>query len=233
MAAPCLEYLMTETALPKLPETSTAALRFLALGDSYTVAEGLPASASWPQQLAQALRSDGANLAAVEMVAATGWTAADLLAAISASKPRPPFALVSLQIGVNDQYRGHDLRRYRKQFAELLLHAVALAGRDKSQVLVLSIPDWGVTPFAANDARGARRIGREIDAFNAEAKALCQKSGVRFIDITDSSRERGGDADLLAADGLHPSAAMYARWVQIIRQQTAAPHLPTALAGGH
>lgn len=205
-----------------MSETGSESLRFLALGDSYTVAEGLPASASWPQQLAQALRNDGADIGAVETIAETGWSAAELLAAIIARKPLPPFALVSLQIGVNDQYRGHDLRRYRKQFAELLLHAVALAGRDKSQVLVLSIPDWGLTPFARNDARGARRIGREIDAFNAEAKALCQKSGVRFIDITACSRDRGGDADMLVADGLHPSAAMYARWVEIILQQTAA-----------
>ncbi len=197
----------TVTAAPK---------RYLALGDSYTIGESVAESGRFPVQLVAALREHGSEFAAPEIIARTGWTTNELQDAIDLAKPKPPFDLVSLLIGVNNQYRGGDMRRYRSEFGKLLQHAIALAGRDKSQVLVLSIPDWGVTPFARTDKRGAKTIGKQIDAFNAEARDVCHKNGVRFIDITPTSRERGGDTDMLAPDGLHPSAAMYARWVETI-----------------
>jgi lysophospholipase L1-like esterase len=175
-------------------------------------------------QLVAALHERGIDFAAPEIIARTGWTTNELQDAIDLAKPKPPYDLVTLLIGVNNQYRGGDLRRYRSEFAKLLLHAIALAGRDKMQVLVISIPDWGVTPFARSDKRGVKRIGKQIDAFNAEAHDVCRKNGVRFIDITPASRERGGEPDMLASDGLHPSAAMYARWVEVIVREAFTGH---------
>lgn len=198
---------------------ASAPKRYLALGDSYTIGESVAEAGRFPIQLVAALREQGIQFDAPEIIARTGWTTAELQEAIDLAKPKPPYDLVTLLIGVNNQYRGGDLRRFRSEFAKLLLHAIAFAGRNKQQVLVVSIPDWGVTPFARNDKRGARRIGKQIDAFNAEAHAICAKSGVRFIDITPISREGGGEAPMLAADGLHPSAAMYARWVEAIVEQ--------------
>jgi lysophospholipase L1-like esterase len=190
--------------------------RYLALGDSYTIGESVAEGARFPVQLSAALREQGQDFAEPEIIARTGWTTNELQDAIDLAKPRAPFDLVTLLIGVNNQYRGGDLRRYRSEFSKLLMHAIALAGREKSQVLVVSIPDWGVTPFARGDKRGSKRIGKQVDAFNAEAHDVCRKNGVRFIDITPTSRDRGGDTDMLAGDGLHPSAAMYARWVEVI-----------------
>lgn len=196
--------------------TTVAAKRYLALGDSYTIGESVAESARFPVQLAKGLRERGQEFAEPEIIARTGWTAGELQSAIDLAKPKPPFDLVTLLIGVNNQYRGGDLRRYRSEFGKLLMHAIALAGRDKANVWVISIPDWGVTPFARNDKRGAKTIGKQIVAFNAEARDVCHKNGVRFIDITPTSRDRGGENDMLAGDGLHPSAAMYARWVEVI-----------------
>lgn len=195
---------------------AAAPKRYLALGDSYTIGESVAESGRFPVQLVAALREHGRDFADPEIVARTGWTTSELQDAIDLAKPKPPFELVTLLIGVNNQFRGGDLRRYRSEFGKLLQHAIALAGRDKAQVLVLSIPDWGVTPFARTDRRGAKTIGKQIDAFNAEAREVCHKNGVRFIDITPDSRERGGDTDMLTVDRLHPSAAMYARWVETV-----------------
>lgn len=195
---------------------AVAPKRYLALGDSYTIGESIAESGRLPLQLTAALRAQGRDYDDPEIIARTGWTTKELQDAIALAKPKAPFDLVTLLIGVNNQYRGGDLRRYRSEFSKLLMHAIALAGRDKNQVLVLSIPDWGVTPFARNDKRGSRRIGKQIDAFNAEAEDVCRKNGVRFINITRASRDRGGEIDMLAADGLHPSAEMYARWVEVI-----------------
>lgn len=193
--------------------------RMLALGDSYTVGESVPESSSWPMQLAARLREKGLDFGEVKIIAQTGWTTAELQTAINSAKITPPFDYVSLMIGVNNQYRSEDLRRYRNEFNTLLLHAVAFANRCKDRVLVLSIPDWSVTPFAKQDKRSTKHIAKEIDAFNAEAKSICRKRGVQFIDITSVSRDRGGEPDMLTTDGLHPSPAMYARWVEIIIQQ--------------
>ncbi|MBL0028294.1 MAG: SGNH/GDSL hydrolase family protein [Rhodanobacteraceae bacterium] len=184
---------------------------YLALGDSYTIGEGVPASGRWPAQLATRL-----GWAAPTIVAQTGWTTDELALAIDAAGLASVYDRVSLLIGVNNQYRGRTVANYAAEFRVLLDRSVALAGGDAKRAFVVSIPDWGVTAFAARDGRGRTRIGRDIDAFNAAARAVSEARGVRYIDITPTSRDRGGDRDMLADDGLHPSAAMYTRWVDDI-----------------
>jgi lysophospholipase L1-like esterase len=190
-------------------------LRYLALGDSYTIGEGVPESGRWPVQLAQALRADGLPLADPRIIAQTGWTTDELDAAIDAVHPLAEYDLVSLLVGVNNQYRGRSVDEYRVQFAGLLERAAGFAQWRRGRVLALSIPDWGVTPFAAGDARGAERIGAEIDAFNAAAHELCRERGIAFVDIAAISRGRGAETAMLVDDGLHPSAVMYAQWTRL------------------
>ena len=189
------------------------ALRYLALGDSYTIGEGVPESAAWPVQLAQALRADGIPMSDPTLIAQTGWTTDELDAAIDSVHPLAEYDLVSLLIGVNNQYRGRSLDEYRAQFSALLGRAIGFAQWKRGRVLVLSIPDWGVTTFAQD--RDGAAIASAIDAFNATALQACVQRGVAFVDITAASRQRGGEPDMLVADGLHPSAAMYRRWASL------------------
>lgn len=184
--------------------------RYLALGDSYTIGEGLRPGACWPAQLVSALHQRGTALAPAQIVATTGWTTDELAAGIRNAELAPPYALVSLLIGVNNQYRGRPVEDYADQFRTLLARAIALAGDRPSGVVVVSIPDWGVTRFAAQGERDAPAIGRAIDAFNAQARADAAAAGTVFVDITDLTRQY---PDELVADGLHPSAEQYARWV--------------------
>ena len=186
--------------------------RFLALGDSYTIGEGVDTSDRWPVRLAAALRADGIDITDPEIIATTGWTVAEMEAGIDAADPQGPFALVTLLIGVNDQYRGGDVADYRAAFRASLARAVAFAGGDAGRVVVVSIPDWGVTPFAAD--RDRAQIASDIDAFNAAARDETAQVGARWTDVTAVSRESG--ADETAGDGLHPSAAQYARWTALV-----------------
>lgn len=188
--------------------------RFLALGDSYTIGEGVPEAGRWPVQLARALRAEGIALADPDIVATTGWTTDELAAGIDAAAPVGDYALVSLQVGVNNQYRGRPLDEFRAQFAELLQRAVALAGDVPGRVLVLAIPDWGVTPFGAASGRDTDEIARALDAFNAAAAQQAHLAGARFVDIAPISRAHGGKAPMLTDDGLHPSAALYTQWAE-------------------
>jgi lysophospholipase L1-like esterase len=184
--------------------------RHLALGDSYTIGEGVDPEERWPAQLASRLRAEGFAMEDPEIVARTGWTTAELDAAIDAAAPQGPYDLVSLLIGVNDQFRGLDIGEYRAGFVTLLERAIGFAGGDPGRVMVFSIPDWGVTPFAAD--HDAEEIAAEIDAFNAAASGETMRRGARYIDVTPISRRAGGDPTLLAGDGLHPSGAVYAEW---------------------
>ena len=190
-------------------------MNYLALGDSYSIGEGVAAEARWPMQLAHALRGEGIALADPDIIAATGWTTDELDTAIDAAQPAAGYDLVSLLVGVNNQYRGRGLDEYRHQFAALLERAIALAGDRHERVLVLSIPDWGATRFGRDCGRDLVAVAHELDAFNAVARDICAAHGVAFVDITAVSRERGADAAMLADDGLHPSAAMHARWTQL------------------
>jgi lysophospholipase L1-like esterase len=169
-------------------------------------------------QLAAAVRDAGVPLGDPDIVAKTGWTTAELLAAIDALSPplRHAYDLVSLLIGVNDQYRGLGARVFLDGFVKLLSRAVSYARNEPSRVLVMSIPDWGVTPFAKTDPRRALEIANEIDGFNALIEGEARKASARFVDVTPASREAAQDQALLAVDGLHPSPVMYAEWVRVI-----------------
>lgn len=189
--------------------------RYLALGDSYTIGEGIAPEDRWPTRLTDALRADGIAIDAPQIIATTGWTTDELDAGIDAASPRGRFDLVSLLVGVNDQYRGRDVATYAPAFEALLRRAVAFAGGDAGRVMVLAIPDWGVTPFGAHSGRDTDAIARELDAYNATAAAICAASGVAFVDIAPLSRARGGETGMLADDGLHPSAVLHAEWARL------------------
>jgi lysophospholipase L1-like esterase len=194
---------------------AAAATRYLALGDSYTIGESVEPAGRWPMRLVEALRADGVAIEDPRIIATTGWTTDELSAAIDAAEPLDDYALVSLLIGVNNQYRGRDVDDYAREFAVLLERAIGFAGRRADRVFVLAIPDWGVTPFAARSGRDTAAIARELDAYNAAAAKICAQRGVAFVDIAPVSRERGAEPAMLADDGLHPSAAMYAEWARI------------------
>ncbi|WP_242112570.1 SGNH/GDSL hydrolase family protein [Luteimonas aquatica] len=193
----------------------TDAISYLALGDSYTIGEAVAPEDRWPAQLARALRAEGIALDTPRVIATTGWTTDELSAAIDAALPLGPHGFVSLAIGVNNQYRGRDVDEYRGEFAALLERAIGFADARPNRVLVLSIPDWGVTPFGASSGRDTANIARELDAYNAAAAEICAQHGVAFVDIAPLSRARGAEPAMLAADGLHPSAAMYAEWTRL------------------
>jgi lysophospholipase L1-like esterase len=187
---------------------------FLALGDSYTIGEGVDADERWPAQLARRLAAHGVAVAEPLVVARTGWTTYELSAAMDATTFSPPYDLVTLLIGVNNQYRGRTLDNYRDELAALLARACSLSRTGVRGVVVVSIPDWGVTRFARD--RDAQAIALAIDAFNRSARDIAASAGAAFVDVTAASRE-AGDADaMLVGDGLHPSAAQYALWTDEI-----------------
>lgn len=188
---------------------------FLALGDSYTIGEGVPAAERWPMQLAARLRAEDIPIEDPQIIARTGWTTDELSAAMDQATLHPPYALVTLLIGVNNQYRGRSLDEYRAQVRALLAGAIALAGDDAQRVIVISIPDWGVTPFARGERRDAQQVAAEIDAFNTAAGEEADARRARFVNVADISRAPGVRG-MLTADGLHPSGAQYARWVEVI-----------------
>ncbi|MGP1665212.1 MAG: SGNH/GDSL hydrolase family protein [Rhodanobacter sp.] len=201
------------------------ASRYLALGDSYTVGEAVPNAASWPVQLVTLLGQSDLAINEPQIIAVTGWTTDELSAGMDASIFTPPYDLVTLQIGVNNQYRGRDATEYRDQFSTLLARAISLAGQRAGHVVVVSIPDWGVTRFAREQRSDSARIATELDAFNATAKQLARHAGAHFVDITGLSRAH---PELTTRDGLHPSAEQYAHWVSaiapVVRQACPAKH---------
>lgn len=192
---------------------SETRMRYLALGDSYTIGESVPEAERWPVQLAARLRAEGLLVDDPLIIARTGWTTDELSEAIDQADPPGPFDLVSLLIGVNNQYRGRSVDEYRLEFRALLKRAIELAGGRPARVLVLSIPDWGVTPFAEGRDRAA--IARAIDAFNLINRDETVQAGAHYVDVTPISRQAAQEAALLAGDGLHPSGGMYAEWARL------------------
>jgi lysophospholipase L1-like esterase len=184
---------------------------YLALGDSYTIGEGVDERERWPMQLAMSLRERGTDVADPRIIARTGWTTDELFDAIDGAGLTAGWDLVTLLAGVNDQYRGYGAERYRESFSILLGRALGLA-KLPARLVVLSIPDWGVTPFAAGRDRGA--IGIEIGNFNRIAADLVREAGAAFVDITPLTRLVATDEGLLVSDGLHPSGIMYRMWVK-------------------
>lgn len=188
---------------------------YLALGDSYTIGEGVGAADRWPVQLAALARQQGLNVKAPDIIARTGWTTAELQTAIAAANKPATYGLVSLLIGVNNQYRGQSVAQYRTEFRELLRTAVGLAGGRPNRVFVLSIPDWGQSPFARQQRQDPACIGQEIDAFNATAQDECRQANVAYVNITPPTRAATGDASQFARDGLHYSGAQMQQWAQL------------------
>ena len=188
-------------------------IRFLALGDSYTIGESVTAQERWPSQLIDSLNARGLDVRESKIIAVTGWRTDDLQAAISKAKFKNEFTLVSLLIGVNNFYQGKKVESYTPEFEELLRTAIELAGGVKSRVFVLSIPDYGYTPFGKAKMSS---ITPGIDAFNDANESISKKLGVKYIGITDITRLGLDQPDLVAFDGLHPSARMYSLWVKRI-----------------
>lgn len=193
------------------PARPARSIRYLALGDSYTIGESVTESERWPNQLADKLSAQGIQTE-VTIIARTGWTTGELWQGIQANPPQGAYDLVSLLIGVNDQFRGHNANDYREQFRFLLDKSIEYAGGDANHVIVLSIPDWGVTPFGAG--RNAGTISKEIDLFNAINLEESESAGVHYVDITPISRQAANEPSLIAFDGLHPSGRMYQLWVE-------------------
>lgn len=185
------------------PET-----KFLALGDSYTIGESVAEAERWPNQLAAKLK-----LAAPHIIATTGWRTDNLKDAIEAANLKPEYDLVSLLIGVNNQYQGKSIEIYEREFEELLQTSIKLAKGKKKNVFVVSIPDYGYTPFGKAKQE---KISEELDQYNAINKRIAAKYGVKYFNITEISRKGLEDAELIAGDGLHPSGKMYAQWVEVI-----------------
>jgi len=199
--------------------TANDTLNYLALGDSYTIGESVPQSQSYPYQLADALNAQSFRMQPPKIIAVTGWTTDDLISAISQSGiTDKKFSFVTLLIGVNDQYQQLSQENYKIKFARVLNTAITFAGGDASRVFVLSIPDWGVTPFAAGQDNV---IGPQIDRFNAINKSISTAVGVNYLDITAISRQAATDTSLIASDGLHPSGKMYMLWVNLLEPMIA------------
>ncbi len=205
-----------ESAALQVDAGALDSIRFLALGDSYTIGHDVETDERFPMQLAARLRNTGISIHPPTIIARTGWTTGELKEGIEkAAIAGQSYDIVTLLIGVNNQYRHYPLESYKTEFAELLRMAVDFAGGKKERVFVLSIPDYGVTPFGQGRPN-ADAIGREIDEFNAANKAITMEHGVAYIDITPISREAPSHPDLIAADGLHPSGEMYKRWVDLL-----------------
>jgi lysophospholipase L1-like esterase len=206
--------LLTFTHAKQVTKMQSRSYTYLALGDSYTIGEQVPLSKNFPSQTVELLRKNGYDFGAPEIVARTGWTTDELELAINNHSFDKEYDFVTLLIGVNNQYRGRSSSEYEDQFETLLEQAIQFAGNDSDHVAVLSIPDWGVTPFANGGDR--KQIAKEIDAFNTVNRQIARKYHIHYIDITPFTREAAHDPSLLAPDGLHPSAKEYKRWAEII-----------------
>jgi acyl-CoA thioesterase I len=194
-------------------ETKTNPIKYLALGDSYTIGQSVCETCRFPEQLKSRLFDlNTSNSYILNVIARTGWTTSNLLYAISNQNPSNDYDLVTLLIGVNNQYQGDLFSVYQKEFPELLNKSIFLAKGDKSNVIVVSIPDYAFTPYG----NGNQKISKEIDAYNAFAENYCSKNNITFINITDITRQGLSDPSLVATDNLHPSAKAYGLFVDRI-----------------
>jgi lysophospholipase L1-like esterase len=197
-------------------------VKFLALGDSYTIGESVTADQRWPIQLIDSLNARGIECSQPRIVAVTGWRTDNLKRAIDEAKLRPDYNLVSLLIGVNNYYQGKSVENYKPEFEDLLKIAISLAGGIKSRVFVVSIPDYGFTPFGKKDQE---KISKGIDDYNEANQLITKKLGVKYYYITDISRKGLNQPELVAFDGLHPSGKMYSEWVERILEDATLKHV--------
>lgn len=206
-----------ESRSGKRTYTDTTTKTYLALGDSYIIGESVERAENFPNQLTAALRRAGFNISEPEIRARTGWTTGDLISSLQLTPPNiKTYDLVTLLIGVNNQFQGRPLEEYKSEFNLLLDEAIKYAG-DKKNVIVISIPDYSVTQFAATLTKGeAHTIAKQINSFNKAQKEITLRAGVKFINITPVSRKGRKNPALQAFDGLHPSAEQYSKWVKLL-----------------
>lgn len=211
------EEIIEEEEVEEIDTTSASPiyLNFLALGDSYTIGQSVPEGERWPNQLADALNMSEYDVTVYSptIIARTGWTTQDLKSAIATENPPNTYNLVSLLIGVNNQYRGYPIEEYPSEFESLLEIAIKKAGGNSDHVIVLSIPDYGYTPFGESYQEV---ISEDIDEYNAINKELSEQYGIKYYDITPISRLGLQMPSLVASDNLHPSAEQYSQWVDLI-----------------
>ena len=196
------------------PKTATT---YLALGDSYTIGESVANDLNYPNQLYKKLVADDIAIELPTVIAQTGWTTGELAAAIKQVNPDSNYCLVSLSIGVNNQFRGYNQAAYVENFEKLLQQAITFAGGDNERVFVLSIPDYGFTPFGQR--RNQEKISRELDEYNDINRMIATQYEVKYFDITTISREGLDRPMLIANDGLHPSAEQYEEWVELFYKE--------------
>lgn len=197
-----------------MEEKSITELSYLALGDSYTIGESVEESERWSVQLVHKLTGLRKAFAHPKIIAKTGWITDELKTAIVSENITQTFDLVSLLIGVNNQYRGLNVEQFRTEFVDLLEMAIQFADNKPSQVFTVSIPDWGVTTFGGGGIKP--EIFTQIDLFNEVVREESEKKNIAFVDITPISRQALHDSSLIAHDNLHPSGKMYELWVEKI-----------------
>jgi len=183
---------------------------YLALGDSYTIGESVTEQERFPIQAVQKLNAAGFHIDQPDIIAVTGWTTGDLIRAIHKKSFTHHYDLVTLLIGVNNQYQGRSESEYKEDFENLLQRAIELAGDNPSHVIVLSIPDYSVTPFAGGSDQ--KKIAIDIDRFNELNRIISAQYKVHWVDITEESRKAKNEPSLIAGDGLHFSGKEYALW---------------------
>lgn len=206
------------TTTPEEPDTETARYSYLALGDSYTIGESVAETDRWPVQLAAQLRERGYAMAAPKIIARTGWTTEDLLRGMEDLQVQRDFDIVSILIGVNNQYQGKSITEYEEELRQIFRKAINHSKTLEKGVFAVSIPDYGYTPFGAAHQE---EISAEIDQFNAVFKKVAEDFDVDFYNITPISREAKNNPDLVADDNLHPSGLMYQKWVEQILSNVA------------
>ena len=210
----------SEKAVPEEKQTTLEeSLTYLALGDSYTIGESVAEEARWPLQLADSLREKGVEIEKPKIIAKTGWTTGDLLAGMDAQlQENKQYDLVSILIGVNNQYQGRSIEEYEQELEVIFNRAIARSKTGNSGVFAVSIPDYGATPFGASKAE---EIAKEIEEFNAVFKKIAEANNVAFYNITPVSKRAKNEPALVAEDGLHPSGKMYSLWVSEFLEEVA------------
>jgi len=195
-------------------------LKYLALGDSYTIGEGVLESERYPMILADLLAKENIPVDKPKIIATTGWTTDELQKGIAGTTGlEEQYDLVTLLIGVNNQYRGRSVENYRDEFTDLLDQAIAFAANDPDRVIVLSIPDWGITPFAQDRGTDQAKVATEIDLYNQAKKEISRGKGVEYIDITEHYRMYGDKEDGVVGDKLHPSGKIYSHWADLLHEK--------------
>lgn len=187
--------------------------KYLALGDSYTIGESICSDCNYPKQLTDSLNNSSKEKTSVKIIAKTGWTTTDLISAIAAENPSNDYDLVTLLIGVNNQYQGKPFAIYKEEFPKLLDMAIAFAKGKPENVIIISIPDYGFTPFGQKSGK-AEKATKELERYNIYADRIAFEKGVRFENITPITQKGLENADLVASDGLHPSEVAYKKFVE-------------------